>query len=113
MGCCLLSGNYYLLMAVLFQLTVSISGLKDLVFHEGFQRENIPSSEEWREETLVGPDGFRMRIAYRVVCDPNYYGPVCNAFCQPISTTIGHFQCASNGSLVCKSGWTGRDCDIG
>uniref|UniRef100_F1KVD9 Delta-like protein n=1 Tax=Ascaris suum TaxID=6253 RepID=F1KVD9_ASCSU len=86
----------------------SRGSLKNLVFHEGFQREGIPSSEEWREESLSGADGFRMRVAYRVLCDPDFYGPVCSTFCKPTA----HFECTSNGTLSCKSGWTGKACDI-
>ncbi|EFO27466.1 hypothetical protein LOAG_01014 [Loa loa] len=79
--------------------------------HDGFQRESIPSGENWIEETLVGTNGFRMRIAYRITCASDYYGPRCLTFCQPMSSTVGHFQCTSNGSLACSPGWEGPSCD--
>ncbi|VDN84602.1 unnamed protein product [Brugia pahangi] len=81
--------------------------------HNGFQRESIPSGKTWTEETLVGTNGFRMRIAYRITCANDYYGPRCLTFCQPMSSTVGHFQCTSNGSLACSPGWEGSSCDIG
>lgn len=90
-----------------------ISGsLKKQMFHDGFQREKIPSGINWIEETLVGSDGFGMRIAYRITCANDYYGPRCLTFCQPMSSTVGHFQCTSNGSLACSPGWEGQSCDI-
>uniref|UniRef100_A0A914RV41 Delta-like protein n=1 Tax=Parascaris equorum TaxID=6256 RepID=A0A914RV41_PAREQ len=49
-----------------------------------------------------------MRVAYRVLCDPDFYGPVCSTFCKPTA----HFECTSNGTLSCKFGWTGKACDI-
>ncbi|KAM3716972.1 Delta-like protein [Dirofilaria immitis] len=85
--------------------------LKKLMSHDGFQRENIPSSKNWIEQTLVGTNGFRMRIAYRITCASDYYGPRCLIFCQPMSSTVGHFQCTSNGSLACSAGWEGPSCD--
>lgn len=81
--------------------------------HDGFQRESIPSGKNWIEETLVGTNGFRMKIAYRITCASDYYGPRCLTFCQPMSSTVGHFQCTSNGSLACSTGWEGPSCDIG
>uniref|UniRef100_A0A7I4KPC8 Delta-like protein n=1 Tax=Brugia malayi TaxID=6279 RepID=A0A7I4KPC8_BRUMA len=86
--------------------------LKKLMSHNGFQRESIPSGKTWIEETLVGTNGFRMRIAYRITCANDYYGPRCLTFCQPMSSTVGHFQCTSNGSLACSPGWEGSSCDI-
>uniref|UniRef100_A0A158Q7E6 Delta-like protein n=1 Tax=Elaeophora elaphi TaxID=1147741 RepID=A0A158Q7E6_9BILA len=86
--------------------------LKKLISHDGFQRESIPSGQNWIEETLTGTNGFQMRIAYRITCASYYYGPRCLTFCQPMSSTVGHFQCTSNGSLACAVGWEGPSCDI-
>ncbi|VDM98579.1 unnamed protein product [Onchocerca ochengi] len=82
--------------------------LKKLMSHDGFQRENVPSGKHWIEETLV-KNGFRMEIAYRITCASNHYGPQCRTLCQPID----HFQCTSNGSLVCSAGWEGPRCENG
>ncbi|VDK69073.1 unnamed protein product [Litomosoides sigmodontis] len=90
----------------------TIGSLKKLMSHDGFQRESIPSGKSWIEETLIGANGFRMSIAYRITCASDYYGPRCLTFCQPMSSTVGHFQCTSNGSLTCSDGWEGPSCDI-
>lgn len=92
---------------------ISIIGLKEQMFRDAFQREKVPSGINWIEETLVGTDGFGMRIAYRITCANDYYGPRCHKFCQPMSSTVGHFQCTSNGSLACSPGWEGQSCDTG
>ncbi|MFH4980345.1 hypothetical protein AB6A40_007054 [Gnathostoma spinigerum] len=86
--------------------------VKDLIFHDGFQEEGVPSSTEWSEKTLTSGNGLIMRIAYRVVCGQYYYGPKCITFCRPRSNSMGNFECTENGTMRCMTGWEGKSCDI-
>lgn len=86
--------------------------IKELVFSEGFQREGVDSSSNWIEEELSDENGFRMRLAFRITCQPHYYGPSCSTHCIPMSNSFSHHICTSEGVLKCAPGWKGERCDI-
>lgn len=55
-------------------------------------------------------DKATLSYAYRVICQSNYYGEQCAILCKPRDDAYGHYQCLSNGEIVCLPGWHGNYC---
>ncbi|CAH1774350.1 unnamed protein product [Owenia fusiformis] len=43
-------------------------------------------------------------------CADNYYGPLCDVYCEEEDTCNGHFKCNEVGAKVCLLGWSGNNC---
>lgn len=85
------------------------SATKGMLFYNAFQREKISSGNQWIEEVFNRKNGDSFRIAYRIICDENYYGPRCGKTCTPSK----QIKCLSDGSVACEFGWHGQNCNIG
>lgn len=59
---------------------------------------------KWTEDTLF-TSRSTLRIKYRVVCKPHYYGSQCEKICRDRDDNFGHFYCAEDGTLQCLPGW--------
>lgn len=55
----------------------------------------------------------QLEYKYRVMCNPDYYGPGCSILCKPRDDHFGHYSCNDAGEKVCLSGWKGQYCDEG
>lgn len=69
-------------------------------------------SKAWK----IGQQGnyhAELTFAYRVVCDPNYYGDGCDRLCKARDDRFGHYVCSHNGTKLCLKGWTGIFCEQG
>lgn len=42
---------------------------------------------------------------WRLSCSPNFYLDDCSLFCAPKDDSSGHFNCSSNGTMICLQGW--------
>ncbi|XP_043930303.1 protein jagged-2 [Protopterus annectens] len=65
--------------------------------------------DSWKDHEYNGPVAqFKYRT--RVRCDENYYGSMCNKFCNPRDDYFGHYTCDQFGNKICLEGWTGPEC---
>lgn len=46
-----------------------------------------------------------LEMEVTVQCDPNFFGDDCTRRCEPRDDSSGHFECDSNGNIVCLPGW--------
>ena len=53
----------------------------------------------------------RIRLAFRVRCNANYYGSDCATYCVNTDDSTGHYTCGPSGTKNCLSGWTGTECN--
>ena len=53
----------------------------------------------------------RIRLAFRVRCNANYYGSDCATYCVNTDDSTGHYTCGPDGTKNCLSGWTGTECN--
>ena len=53
----------------------------------------------------------RIRLAFRVRCNANYYGSDCATYCVNTDDSTGHYTCSPSGAKNCLSGWTGTECN--
>ena len=44
-------------------------------------------------------------IKWRVRCSDYFYNEDCSIFCKPVNDVGGHYDCLSNGTKRCLSGW--------
>ncbi|XP_033627827.1 delta-like protein 1 [Asterias rubens] len=66
-------------------------------------------SERWTNRTHT-EESQELAFSYRVVCNDNYHGPSCSAYCRPKDDHLGHWSCDANGQRVCLDGWVGEFC---
>lgn len=53
----------------------------------------------------------RLTVVAKVYCDPHYFGPRCEDYCQPRDDDSGHYTCDPvTGAIICKPGWMGEFC---
>ncbi|EAA14361.4 AGAP010265-PA, partial [Anopheles gambiae str. PEST] len=86
-------------------------------------------SADWMEDSYNSSHTM-IRYAFRVTCDPNYYGAGCANLCRKRDDQFGHYTCSPIGERVsqctpgclhghcnkpneciCQSGWKGPLCD--
>uniref|UniRef100_A0AAG5DH66 Delta-like protein n=1 Tax=Anopheles atroparvus TaxID=41427 RepID=A0AAG5DH66_ANOAO len=66
-------------------------------------------SADWMEDSYNSSHTM-IRYAFRVTCDPNYYGAGCANLCRKRDDQFGHYTCSPTGERVCLSGWQGEYC---
>ncbi|XP_051934097.1 delta-like protein C isoform X2 [Hippocampus zosterae] len=72
-------------------------------------RRQLRVGEDWTQDVHSG-ERSHVRYSYRAVCDQNYHGDACAAFCRPRNDTHGHFTCLRDGQRRCLDGWAGTYC---
>ena len=52
---------------------------------------------------MFSPNSLELRV--RAECNPNWFGPECQVFCEPRDDVMGHYTCDGNtGAFVCLAG---------
>lgn len=87
-------------------LYCSVSGI--LISRFSNQRV-LDVSAEWTEDSNNSSHSS-MQYAFRVTCDPAYYGAGCANLCRKRDDQFGHYTCSPTGERVCLSGWQGDYC---
>ncbi|XP_063762554.1 delta-like protein C isoform X2 [Eleginops maclovinus] len=72
-------------------------------------RRRLTVGGEWSQDVDYSNDS-ELRYSYHVVCNENYHGEECSAYCRPRNDTFGHFTCDEQGNRRCLEGWTGDYC---
>ncbi|KAI1308976.1 Neurogenic locus protein delta [Halotydeus destructor] len=87
-----------------------MSGKNKLIGEVALSVSSLAVSQDWTP--VVAEVGLRSKsrvnLAYRVICEDNYYGPQCMTICVPRSDNFGHFECSPTGERLCLPGWTGN-----
>jgi delta-like protein len=77
-------------------------------------QQSVDAGQDWLDaQPAPGSSRGQLRVAYRVRCDPGYYGTRCALSCNARQDKFGHYACSDNGSRTCLDGWTGDFCDVG
>ena len=88
-----------------------IGSERQLLTRVAFQ-QFLNVSERWTNRTHT-EESQELAFSYRVVCNDNYHGPSCSAYCRPKDDHLGHWSCDANGQRVCLDGWVGEFCFTG
>lgn len=66
-------------------------------------------SPEWTEDSNNSSHSS-MQYAFRVTCDPSYFGSGCASLCRKRDDQFGHYTCSPTGERICLAGWQGDYC---
>lgn len=66
-------------------------------------------SPEWTEDNNNSSHSS-MQYAFRVTCDPSYFGSGCASLCRKRDDQFGHYTCSPTGERICLAGWQGDYC---
>ncbi|XP_053177456.1 delta-like protein C [Scomber japonicus] len=72
-------------------------------------RRKLTVGEEWSQDVHFGNQS-ELRYSYHIMCDENYHGEACSAYCRPRNDTWGHYTCDDDGEQHCLEGWEGEYC---
>lgn len=89
----------------------SLASPNQLISRMAKQR-SLPVSSEWTVDKTSDKQ-TSLEVQYRVVCEPDYFGPKCLDFCKGRDDSHGHYRCNTDGTKDCLAGWTGVNCDRG
>ena len=72
-----------------------------------YANEAIPLNDTFTEpQDYTGRyNVITLRMSFKAVCSPNYYGSDCRVFCRPTDDATGHYSCDEDGNKVCLPGW--------
>ena len=75
-------------------------------------QRHLQKGPEW-SNYIHETERTQLEYKYRVMCNPEYYGPGCSVLCKPRDDKYGHYRCNENGEIICLDGWTGQYCTEG
>ena len=90
---------------------VSLDSPRQRISRLAVQR-HLQKGPEW-SNYIHETERTQLEYKYRVMCNPEYYGPGCSVLCKPRDDKYGHYRCNENGEIICLDGWTGQYCTEG
>ena len=64
------------------------------------------SGRSFSRTTFAGRSGYAsMDMSFHVSCAENFYGSDCGILCVERDDALGHYNCSSEGEIICLDGY--------